>query len=135
MLLSQTSRYALRAAAYLAERFAEERPVPVGEIADAIGVPRNYLSKTLHQLARHGVLTSERGPKGGFRLARDPRQVRLYDVVAPLEPAFTERSCLLGRPSCSDADPCAAHERWRDLADRVTHFLESTHLTDLTRSD
>lgn len=134
MLLSQTSRYALRAAAYLAEHADDDRPVPVGEIADAIGVPRNYLSKTLHQLARHGVLTSERGPKGGFRLARDPRQVRLFDVVAPLEPAFTERGCLLGRPSCSDADPCAAHERWRELADRVALFLESTHLTDLVRS-
>lgn len=135
MLLSQTSRYALRAAAYLGECFAEDRAVPVGEIADATGVPRNYLSKTLHLLARQGVLLSERGPKGGFRLARPPGLVRLVDVVAPLEPAFTERTCLLGRPTCSDRDPCAAHARWRHLADEVTDFLGSTSLADLSGGD
>lgn len=135
MLLSQTSRYALGAAVYLAEHHAEDRAVPVGEIADAIGVPRNYLSKTLHQLARQGVLTSERGPRGGFRLTRDPAQMRLFDVVGPLDPSFAEYGCLLARPSCSDANPCAAYERWRDLADHVCHFLESTHLIDLGRSE
>lgn len=134
MLLSQTSRYALGATAYMAERHEEDRAVPVGEIADAIGVPRNYLSKTLHQLARQGVLTSERGPKGGFRLARNPAHVRLFDVVGPLDPSFAEHGCLLGLPSCSDANPCAAYERWRDLADHMSHFLESTHLIDLTRT-
>ncbi len=135
MLLSQTSRYALRAAAYLGECFAEDRSVPVGEIADAVAVPRNYLSKTLHLLARQGILVSERGPKGGFRLARAPRTIRLVEVVAPLEPAFTERSCLLGRPSCSDADPCAAHDRWRHLTEEVSDFLQSTSLADLSRAE
>lgn len=131
MLLSQTSLYGLRAAAYLGERFADEHCVPVGEIADAVGVPRNYLSKTLHQLARHGVLSSERGPKGGFRLAKPPEQIRLIDVVAGLEPGLDQRVCLLGRPTCSDTDPCAAHERWRDLSDQITHFLEATTVANL----
>ena len=63
MLLSQTSEYALRAVLYIAEC---DGPVSVGEIAEAVGVPQNYLSKTLHQLARAGVLRSARGPAGGL---------------------------------------------------------------------
>ncbi|MBK7951841.1 MAG: Rrf2 family transcriptional regulator [Deltaproteobacteria bacterium] len=135
MLLSQTSRYALRAVAYLGECFAEDRSVPVGEIADAVDVPRNYLLEDSAPAGASGDPVSERGPRGGFRLARAPRTIRLVEVVAPLEPAFTERSCLLGRPSCSDTDPCVAHDRWRHLADEVSDFLESTSLADLSRAD
>jgi Rrf2 family protein len=130
MPLSQTSRYALRAAIHLAER-GPERPIPVGEIARALRVPRNYLSKTLHQLARAGVLESVRGPRGGFRLAAPPERVSLAAIVVPLEPVLGERRCLLGRPVCSDRSPCAAHARWRALADRLDGFMSRTSLADL----
>jgi len=133
MLLSQTSRYALRATTLLAERWEENRPIPVGEIAEILGVPRNYLSKTLHQLARDGVLVSERGPKGGFRLAADPVTIKLARIVIPLEPGFSKRHCLLGRETCSDADPCAAHSRWQQLSGEVDRFLDETSLADLVR--
>ena len=73
-MLSKTSRYALGATAALAERWDEGCAIRVGDIAADLDVPRNYLSKILHQLSRAGVLTSERGPKGGFRLARGRRR-------------------------------------------------------------
>lgn len=133
MIFSRTSRYALRATAFLAERAAEERPTPVAEIAEALEVPRNYLSKILHQLARSGVLLSERGPRGGFRLAAPPEAIRLLDVVEPVEPRSTERNCLLGRAICSDETPCAAHTHWRELADAVERFLGETTLAELAR--
>lgn len=136
MLISQTSRYALQAAVYLAGAWEEEaRLVPVGQIAEALDVPRNYLSKTLHQLARAGVLVSVRGPGGGFRLAADPATVRLADIVLPLEPGIADRRCLMGRPSCSEDDACPAHERWRSLSDASSRFLEETMLSDLVRRD
>ena len=131
MLISQTSRYAVQAAIYLAERWGQDRLVPVGEIAEALDVPRNYLSKTLHQLARDGVLVSVRGPKGGFRLSGDPATLTLADIVLPLEPTITDRRCLLGRTTCSDEDPCAAHDRWKSLADQEARFLVETSLADL----
>lgn len=134
MLLSQTSRYAVRAATFLAGRWGEARSIPVAEIADALGVPRNYLSKILHQLARQGICTSERGPKGGFRLARAPDTISLAAVVEPVEPDYAERRCLLGQPICSDDEPCSAHERWQELAESATRFLEDTSLADLMQT-
>jgi Rrf2 family protein len=135
MLLSQTSRYALRASVFLAERWTDDRSTAVRDIAAGLDVPRNYLSKILHQLAREGVLLSERGPRGGFRLARAPGEIALAEIVEPLEPAFSERRCLLGRPRCSDDDPCPAHQRWSELAEEATRFLEDTTLADLVRGD
>ncbi len=131
MTLSRTSRYALRAAAYLAESIEEDRPATVNDIASALDVPRNYLSKILHQLAKRGVLTSTRGPSGGFRLSAAPDEIKLIEIVEPVEPGFTQRECLLGRPSCSDDTPCSAHEHWSELNDAVTRFLEETTLADL----
>jgi Rrf2 family protein len=135
MLISQTSRYALQAAVYLAGTWGEARLVPVGQIAEALDVPRNYLSKTLHQLARSGVLVSVRGPGGGFRLAEDPAKVTLGEIVLPVEPGIADRPCLLGRATCSEDDPCPAHDRWRALADQSRQFLDETYLADLVRRD
>jgi Rrf2 family iron-sulfur cluster assembly transcriptional regulator len=133
MLLSKTSRYALQAAAFLAERWDDEGSVTVGEIAEELGVPRNYLSKTLHQLARQGLLVSERGPNGGFRLAAAPATISLASVLEPVEPALSERHGFLGRATCSDDDPCAAHARWKQLSGDLHDFLGDTSLADLVR--
>ena len=72
-----------------------------------MGVPADYLSKTLHGLARAGVVSSTRGKRGGFVLARAPHRITLAEVVAPFQD-MGERTCLLGRPACSDARPCPA---------------------------
>ena len=68
MVLSQTAEYALRAVLTIAEEPGGQ-PVGAYRLADALGIPQNYLSKTLHQLARAGILDSTRGKLGGFRLA------------------------------------------------------------------
>ena len=135
MLMSKTSRYALQAATFLAEHWEEGKSIQVQEIAEGTGVPRNYLAKILHQLARQGVLVSERGPKGGFRLAADPSEIALAVVVDTVEPGLADRHCLLGRPACSDEDPCAAHSRWQKLSGDLTRFLAETRLADLARHD
>lgn len=133
MLLSQTGKYAIRAALYLAQRDRDE-PVPVGEIAEALDVPRNYLSKILHQLARDGVLRSERGPRGGFRLASEAGELSLARILEPVEP-LSDRRCLLGRSECTDTDPCPLHERWKALAGGIEELLRRTSLDELAGRD
>jgi Rrf2 family protein len=128
-ILSQTAEYAVRAVVYLAS--AEPgRLVRVGEVAEAIGVPQNYLSKTLHQLVRAGVLASTRGPAGGFRLASPAERMTLVDVVAPFD-SLEPRGCLLGRPVCSDRTACPAHWRWKPVTQSARDFLEHTTVADL----
>jgi Rrf2 family protein len=105
----------------------------VDHIARALGIPANYLSKTLHALVRGRVLASTRGPRGGFRLAVPPERLSLIRVVAPFEELDARRRCLLGRPECSDRNPCPAHHAWKHTAERVTEFFRATTVADIYR--
>ena len=129
MWLSSTAQQSIHAVLCIAGS-ADDGPVRVDEIAEVIGCPRNYLSKTLYLLARAGVLRSERGPKEGFRLSSSPERLTLARVVAPFEPVG-ERRCLVGRPSCGDAHPCAVHHRWVVVAGQVNEFFNTTTIATL----
>ena len=129
MWLSSTAQQAVHAVLCIAQA-ERDTPVRVDEIAAVIGCPRNYLSKTLHLLTRAGVLKSVRGPHGGFRLAMPAEKLPLAKVIAPFEPA-NERRCLLGRPTCGDANPCAAHHKWKEIAGRVDDFFMKTTVANL----
>lgn len=129
-MLSGTAEYALRAVLYLAEH-AGRRSVSVGEVADALRLPPNYLSKILHQLGRTGVLVSTRGKHGGFRLARPPAEISLRAIVTRFDRVAVGRTCLLGRAQCSDRTACAVHWRWRSLAEEVSTFFRDTTVADL----
>lgn len=132
-ILSQTAEYALRAATLLAQR-DDPAPLEVTVLAEALGIPRNYLSKTLSQLARAGVLESVRGKRGGFRLASPAASISLYDVVEPFERFGDTRRCLLGQSVCNDRQPCAAHDAWKVIGDRIVRFFRRTTVEDLARS-
>jgi Rrf2 family protein len=129
MWISGTSQYAIRAVVYVA-RHGVAAPVRVGPTAAALDVPRNYLSKTLHVLARAGVLKSERGPHGGFQLAVPAGRLTLAQVTAPFEDVAT-RHCLLGRAHCGGARACAAHAGWSAVSTSLQTYFARTTIADL----
>lgn len=129
MWISGTAQYAIRAVLHLAQH-GQDEPLRVEAIAEALDVPRNYLSKTLHTLARAGVLRSGRGPRGGFQLADDPRAISLVRVTAPFDDVGT-RLCLLGRSACSWKNPCAVHPRWEAVSLALMEFFRTTTVADL----
>lgn len=130
MWLSSTAQMALRAVLYLAAQEPGEL-TPVGTIASAIDLPRNYLGKILDALRRAGVVEAVRGPGGGFRLAQAADTLHLAEVVAPFLSAT--RRCLLGRPTCGDANPCPAHHQWAAVASVLERFLTETTVAGLAR--
>jgi Rrf2 family iron-sulfur cluster assembly transcriptional regulator len=129
MWISGTSQYAIRAVVHVAVHGAGA-PVRVGPMSEALEVPRNYLSKTLHVLAREGVLRSERGPRGGFQLAVPAERLSLAQVTAPFEDVAT-RHCLLGRSHCGGLHTCAAHGRWEGLSKSLQQYFATTTIADL----
>ena len=132
MWISGTTQYALRAVLFVAEHGSEE-PVRVDAIATALNVPRNYLSKTLHTLARAGVLRSGRGPRGGFQLASPPDEISLARVAAPFD-NLASGGCLLGRASCGWKNPCSVHPHWEAVSSSLQSFFRDTTIADLLGS-
>lgn len=132
MWLNGTAQMALHAVLCIAES-APARPVSVTTIAARLGCPRNYLSKTLYQLAQAGILRPVRGPAGGFLLEVRAEALSLAQVIAPLVHRAQPR-CLLGRPSCHDKTPCPAHAKWSALRGACNDFLQQTTIADLLAS-
>jgi Rrf2 family transcriptional regulator, iron-sulfur cluster assembly transcription factor len=129
-MLSQTAEYALRATLYLA-RCADRRPVTADTIARAVGAPANYMSKTLHALAKAGIVEGMRGPNGGFRLVLPPTQLTVARVVETFDEREQRPSCLLGGRDCNPDDPCEAHFRWLRITRAMHEPLSSTTVADL----
>jgi Rrf2 family protein len=126
VLLPQTAEYALRAVLEIA---AYDRPVRVAEIAATSGIPRNYLGKTLHQLARAGILASTRGRGGGFRLGMPASDLTLDRIIATFV-APESRRCLLGNGVCGE-NVCALHDRWAPIASQLGDLFDTTSIADL----
>jgi Rrf2 family protein len=101
------------------------------KVAQDIGAPQNYLAKLLKTLAQDGVVESQKGLGGGFRLARDSRAISLLQVVEPFEHISRWSGCILGRPECSEADPCAIHNRWKAVRNAYLQMLERTTIAEL----
>lgn len=127
--LTRTAEYALRAVSYVAEHQAGG-PVPVSAIADSLGAPRNYLSKTLYELGVRGVLRSVRGAQGGYLLGVRPDHCRLADIVEPFL-VETENHCIMGHVRCSEDTPCGAHSRWLQVRETARAFFAELTMADL----
>jgi len=129
-MISQTAKHALAALTALAE-LPEGQYGGAGDIAGDIDAPRNYLGKLLQTLAGEGLVESQKGKGGGFRLARSPASISVIEVVEPIDRVSRWSDCFLGRGRCSDDSPCAVHDRWAAVRDVYLDFLRETTIADL----
>jgi Rrf2 family protein len=100
-------------------------------IAQEIGAPQNYLGKLLQTLAGEGLVESQKGLGGGFRLVRRPKDISLLDIVEPIEHISRWSGCILGWPECSELDPCAIHNRWKTARNSYLQMLKRTTIAEL----
>jgi Rrf2 family protein len=129
-MLSKTGLHAVRALVALA-RLPTGAYAGAARIAQEIGAPQNYLGKLLQSLAEEGLVESQKGLGGGFRLARDPKQISLLDIVEPIEHVSRWSGCILGRTECSEAHPCAIHNNWKSVRCAYLNMLQRTTIAEL----
>lgn len=129
-MLSSTSDYALRAILALASS-TSTGPMRADQIARATGAPANYLGKTMNLLAKAGIVTSARGPQGGFALAVPADQLSLARIIDCFDEPRPHARCLLGNVPCDPRHPCAAHARWTEILAVRRAALATTTIADL----
>ena len=129
-MITRTATHALRAMIVLADQ-PPDTFAGAGAIAKAIRAPQNYLGKLLQQLSREGLVDSQKGHGGGFRLARPPAKITLFDVVEPIEQVSRRQGCFLGNLLCSKETACAVHGDWTKVLGTYLDFLQNTTLADV----
>jgi Rrf2 family protein len=127
---------------YLAKRYGQGA-TGATEIAESRGLDLQYTQQILQRLRKGGVIESERGPRGGYKLTRPPEQVTLKDILyavegdtfqiicdyAPIHPEAPTSS------SCSTKETCGLHGVWQDLRAAIDKLLEQRTLADLLLAD
>jgi Rrf2 family transcriptional regulator, cysteine metabolism repressor len=105
--------------------------VPASRIAAELGMPRQYLEKVLGIMARNGSVTSQRGARGGFRLARPAADTMLAAIIAPFDSIAERPKCLLESRRCDGPTRCAAHPYWSGIATGIHDFFNTITIADL----
>jgi len=129
-LYSKSCQYALRALVHAASPDFGGR-VQARDICEQAGVPESFTRKVLQSLVQGGLLVAQRGPGGGYRLARTPDQITLMEVIKLVDGNDTFDYCVLGLHECSGENPCPLHFLWLNSKKPLLKSLEATTLRDL----
>lgn len=108
-MFSKTCIYGIRAVIYLAAHTDEAKRIGVSDLADGLGVPKPFLAKVLQKLGKAQLISSIKGPGGGFFLTDKQQDFTLLQVVTCLDGEDIFTRCVLGFESCSNANPCPLH--------------------------
>ena len=133
-MISQKTRYALRALLFLAEEDGGV-PVQLARIASSQNVPPKYLELIMLDLKKGGLVTSQRGPKGGYFLTRGAADISFGQIVRVMEGPIALISCASVNfyapcGDCHDEATCAIRRAFTELRDRSTEILDRISLAE-----
>lgn len=101
------------------------------DLAERADLPRNYLVKILKSLASSGIVRSHRGIKGGFSLAREPKDISIRHVVEAIDGPVVVMHCLTDNQSCAYVGRCAIEVFFGDLRGKILEDLQNKSLQDI----
>lgn len=102
--------------------------VSIKDIAEVLEIPGPYLAKILQTLVRHKLLSSVKGPNGGFFIERELSRIAIFDVVLAIDGSDAFSNCGLGMKKCSDKKPCPMHGIFKVSRDTLKDSMMKTCL-------
>lgn len=109
-MFSKSCEYAIRSVLYLAAHAEGDEKIGVSELSSNLEVPKHFLAKILQQLAKNQLISSLRGPTGGFYMTAENQESNLLKVIECIDGPHIFSKCILGLPECSDKNPCSLHD-------------------------
>ncbi|WP_025732271.1 Fe-S cluster assembly transcriptional regulator IscR [Carnimonas nigrificans] len=129
MRLTTKGRYAVTAMLDLAIN-AENGPVSLAEISKRQEISLSYLEQLFARLRRNDLVSSVRGPGGGYRLQGDPAGISIAKIIDSVNESIDVTRCE-GRGDCQHGNTCLTHHLWCDLSDALYSFLDNITIRDL----
>ena len=129
MRLTSKGRYAVTAMIDLALH-AEVKPIPLAEISERQSISLSYLEQLFSRLRRKKLVTSARGPGGGYKLGMLPGLISVGMIIDAVDENVKATKCN-STGGCNDGKRCLTHSLWDDLSERISDFLDNISLADL----
>lgn len=130
VLFSKKCELGLQAVLFLSAQ-EESKVFNAKEVSDQLKVPKEFVSKVMQILTDSGIIGSKKGKNGGFYLAKDPKKIKLIDIVESIDGLDIFYNCVLGFPGCSIKEPCPVHDEWGKLRDQAYKMLSKETLDQL----
>ena len=127
-MLSNSSKYAVNAVLYLAVHSEAGKKLRAKEIAEGIKVPSPFLAKLLQTLSRENIISSTKGPTGGFFITEEAQKRPLIDIVRSVDRTDNLENCVLGLKKCSSERPCPVHFAVQPLKNKFLQELEENSI-------
>ena len=131
-MFSKSCEYGIRASIYVAKNSLKNRKVSLIEVAKHTDSPPAFMAKILQKLTRTDIISSFKGPTGGFSIALDNlEKISLLNIVLAMDGDGIFENCTLGLRKCDVEKPCPLHFKFRLIRDEMRETLESTSLRSL----
>ena len=130
-MLSNTSKYALRALIYLALYTSPEKKIGIREISAELGIPTPFLGKILQVLARRNILNSAKGPHGGFNLKKAAIDISMMEIVEIIDGTDSFDTCVIRTAKCNHSAPCSVHDKIAPLRREIKNLFLTETIADL----
>jgi len=132
-MLSNTSKYAIRAVIYLSLNASDGIKLGIRQISKDLKIPTPFLGKILQTLAKHKILASTKGPHGGFGLGRKAEEIKLIDIVDIIDGEDIFKKCIIRLENCSETEPCSMHERYAIIRSQLHNLFQNQSISDLIK--
>jgi len=131
-MFSKACQYGIKASVYIALQSAKGNRSNLKDIALNIDSPEAFTAKILHQLAKNNILSSLKGPTGGFVIEDGKsKTTKLSAIVSAIDGDSIYKGCALGFDVCDENKPCPMHSKFFKIREDLRHMLENTSLYDL----
>ena len=132
MRLTTKGRYAVTAMLDLSLNYGL-KPITLSDISERQGISLSYLEQLFAHLRRHELVSSSRGPGGGYRLSRSADEMTVLDVIAAVDEKVDTTLCE-GKENCQGHEQCLSHEIWQSLSDQIKTYLGSITLGQVVKN-
>jgi Rrf2 family protein len=132
-MLSNSSKYAIKAVLFLAINSSVEKKVMVKDISEPINVPQAYIAKLLQQLVHADIVSSVRGPRGGFYLNKENMEASVMDIINVIDGEDKLDSCMLSLEKCHEESPCPLHNVLNASRNRILKSLNNLKIKNLAQ--
>lgn len=129
MRLTTKGRYAVTAMLDLSIH-SSQGPVNLAEISQRQAISLSYLEQLFSKLRQRQLVSSVRGPGGGYRLARSDKEIHVAEIIDAVSESMDTTRCR-GKGDCQQGETCLTHYLWQDLSDQIHNFLSNISLADL----
>ncbi len=133
-MISKSCKYAIRATVFIASKAKENIKVGVKEIAQEIEAPKAFTGKLLQILNKEKIVTSLKGPYGGFYCDENQLDLPIIEVVRAIDGLGVFTDCVFGLHQCSDEYPCPMHFEYVKTRSEIHHSFKNTSIRSLANS-